>query len=1281
MNTFFHDTYPRGGQRVMTSDDRRGGRMTKWKGRAASFAPQLGHLPIVLAASVTLVLPSHQALAQFVADGTAVNASGWSVFTTGDNEPGLWARNGGTIQANNTNPVSTQGGSSYGAFAETDGTINLSNSNLTTAGDLAHGIYAGTDGTITIIDSAITTSGFAARGINVETGGVVSLTGSSIETLGDNAIGVLVQDGQVDLSDATVTTTGANAAGLRAIGSTAIVTADDVDILTQGTAGYGVYAQGGAQSDVSGGSVTTQASGAYGVWANGSSISITNTDIATQGTGNNGHGVLAQNGGSIEFESGSITTAGTLSFGLSATGTGSTIAAEAVTIETAGTNAHGVQAASSGVITLDDVVIDTSGQSAQGIWANGANSQISGLATITTLGTNAHGAYATSGGNVDVAGSIVTNGNSARGLYATGTGSILTSTADVTTSGSSGAHGAHAQQGATIEIVGGVFATNGTASNGLYATLSGSTLTVENATVVTNGNTSYGVFAESQGQIELTDVTVTTTGQNAYGLRALGANSYISGTNVDVVTTNSGAYGAIAHNNGAMDLSGGSITTFGTGGVGLWANSGTVAAADIDISTTGSGGHGVQASVNSTLDLTGGSVSTTGDNARGLTVSSNSILTVSDASVQTTGANSHAAYLTSGGMLIVNDSSLIAQGAGAGGLGVGQLGTNALTDATLTNVSIVSEDGVSIFAEENTLGEMRFDNVEALINNGRLLDIADNASLTLSASASRFEGDAFTASTGFSDVSLTDGTVLSLTGDSNVTMLLNDASTIAFAPEGGFKTLTVNGDYTGAEGTFVLNTYLGTDGAPSDLLHVEGDTGGSSYLRVNNAGGAGAQTLSDGIMVVEVDGISDGQFSLLGDYELEGQQVVIAGAYGYALYHNGAVDPADGNWYLRSQLLPVDPDPVDPDPVDPGPVDPVVPIYQPGVPLYEGYAQALHALNGLPTLQQRVGNRHWREPALASEPQTVFCKDASQNFRCAITDEQARYYVNDDDSITIESGAIWARIEGGHSRFHPAVTTSGTDYRTNLWKLQAGVDGLLHEGDAGKLIGGVTVHYGSSRTNVRSFYGDGKIDTQGYGLGGTLTWYGMNGFYADMQGQATFYDSDLWSGLLGTTMAKGNKGFGYALGLEAGRRLEIAPNWTVTPQAQLIYSRVDFDSFTDPLGAKVSLDDGDSLIGRLGIALEHGNSWRDDTGQTRRTNVYGIANLYNEFLDGTRVDVSGASFSSRNDRLWGGFGIGATYNWGDDKYSLYGEVSTSTSLQDFGDSYSLGGKVGMRLQW
>ncbi|GAA5543317.1 autotransporter outer membrane beta-barrel domain-containing protein [Brucella sp. NBRC 113783] len=82
-----------------------------------------------------------------------------------------------------------------------------------------------------------------------------------------------------------------------------------------------------------------------------------------------------------------------------------------------------------------------------------------------------------------------------------------------------------------------------------------------------------------------------------------------------------------------------------------------------------------------------------------------------------------------------------------------------------------------------------------------------------------------------------------------------------------------------------------------------------------------------------------------------------------------------------------------------------------------------------------------------------------------------------------------------------------------------------------------------------------------------------------------------------------------------------------------------------------------------------------------RTYVYGIANLYYEFLDGTKVDVSGASFTSRNDRFWGGIGLGGSYNWNNDKYSLYGEGSINTSLANFGDSYAYKGTVGFRVKW
>ncbi|WP_412766649.1 autotransporter outer membrane beta-barrel domain-containing protein, partial [Brucella intermedia] len=66
---------------------------------------------------------------------------------------------------------------------------------------------------------------------------------------------------------------------------------------------------------------------------------------------------------------------------------------------------------------------------------------------------------------------------------------------------------------------------------------------------------------------------------------------------------------------------------------------------------------------------------------------------------------------------------------------------------------------------------------------------------------------------------------------------------------------------------------------------------------------------------------------------------------------------------------------------------------------------------------------------------------------------------------------------------------------------------------------------------------------QGWGLGATATWYGNSGFYVDAQAQANWYDSDLGVDAVNPTLANGNKGFGYALSLEAGQRIAIDQNW------------------------------------------------------------------------------------------------------------------------------------------
>ncbi|WP_445487240.1 autotransporter family protein [Rhodopseudomonas sp. RCAM05734] len=469
------------------------------------------------------------------------------------------------------------------------------------------------------------------------------------------------------------------------------------------------------------------------------------------------------------------------------------------------------------------------------------------------------------------------------------------------------------------------------------------------------------------------------------------------------------------------------------------------------------------------------------------------------------------------------------------------------------------------------------------------------------------------------------------------------------APGNSIGTLTVAGNYTGNGGTLQIETVLGGDASPTDRLVVTGNTAGSTNVRVTNLGGTGAQTV-EGIKIVDVGGASNGAFALLGDYVIRGQQAVVAGAYGYTLQKNGVSTPTDGDWYLRSSLI-------NP-PSAPGsaPAAPAGPLYQPGVPLYENYAQVLLGMNELPTMQQRVGNRYW----------------GGSDAMARIGEAPA------PGAAPAASTAFWGRIEGGQSNLQPSSTTGAT-YRADQLKVQTGLDGLLMETERGRLIVGLTGQYGLTTANVASVSGDGRIRVEGSGVGGTLTWFGDNGFYVDGQAQSMFYRSDLSSVLTGI-MARGNEGVGYAFSAEAGKRYAVGNGWSLTPQAQLSYSKAEFDGFTDRFGATVSLRSGDSLLGRAGLALNHQKTWNDGAGIVC-SDIYGIGNLRYEFLDGTNVDVAGTGLASAQDRLWGSIGGGGTYSWADGRYAVFGEVSYNASLNDSANSHSYKGNGGFRVTW
>jgi outer membrane autotransporter protein len=283
-------------------------------------------------------------------------------------------------------------------------------------------------------------------------------------------------------------------------------------------------------------------------------------------------------------------------------------------------------------------------------------------------------------------------------------------------------------------------------------------------------------------------------------------------------------------------------------------------------------------------------------------------------------------------------------------------------------------------------------------------------------------------------------------------------------------------------------------------------------------------------------------------------------------------------------------------------------------------------------------------------------------------------------SVNIQGQGVWGRVQGTDGEFESDdVNTVSVDEST--WLVQAGYDFLLSQKDDGTVIGSVFAQYGELDTDVANvdFGAIGSLDSSGWGVGGGVTWYSPGGAYADAQVTFNWLDTDLNSDTLGDLSSGGIDGTVWAISVEGGYRHQMSPNYYIVPQAQLIYADADFDDFTDPFGGDVSIDDGDSLLGRLGVAVEYQDAPEGD-GDLSRLQAYGLANVYYEFMGDTGVTVDNISLQDNNDEVWGELAAGLTYlvngNW-----SVYGEGGYLTSLENWGDSEIWRGSLGVRYNW
>ena len=407
--------------------------------------------------------------------------------------------------------------------------------------------------------------------------------------------------------------------------------------------------------------------------------------------------------------------------------------------------------------------------------------------------------------------------------------------------------------------------------------------------------------------------------------------------------------------------------------------------------------------------------------------------------------------------------------------------------------------------------------------------------------------------------------LLAVNGVATVGGNLFNNGVVNLAAGGPGNVLTVNGNYGSMGGSLNVSTVVSGSGGTSDKLVIGGDVvSGPTKVNVDltGIGGLTGTGVGQGIAVVDVSATKN---TAAGDFALA------SGPIQNNVFLYNLNPQADGVYYLQSGYLPT-------------------------IPGYEVYPSVLLNVTRMDRLRDRVADRvvaGWTDP-VATVAGVGPTKAPVAAAGPAWSHPQ-----------------MWMKADGARFKEGTNDSTTGASFDQDIWRVQGGVDVPFGDFANGSLVGGVNLQYINSSADVSSPYGSSTLSTDSFGGGLTLTWYGDTGYYVDLQGLYLGHSTD------GVMPFDSNDAASGGVSAEMGKRFDLSPEWSVTPQVQFTYATVDFDSFTGAYGEYVSLEDGDSLTARIGFTVDR--KWLTDKGPS---SFFVSANVISEALRTTGVEVT-----------------------------------------------------------
>lgn len=412
------------------------------------------------------------------------------------------------------------------------------------------------------------------------------------------------------------------------------------------------------------------------------------------------------------------------------------------------------------------------------------------------------------------------------------------------------------------------------------------------------------------------------------------------------------------------------------------------------------------------------------------------------------------------------------------------------------------------------------------------------------------------------------------------------------------------------QGVFSFHSQIADD--ISDKLVVTNNATGDFKVNVYDTG----KNIIDPDETVELIEINQGN----AEFKLAGNNgVVDLGLYKYRLI-KGIKSNGKSTWYLATKADHIPYPDIDPD----GEIQD-----EPEIDKDDKYVQEIDTETGkdvtndtsTPELRDVLSNSALAGLSMASVNRQIL---RSEN----ISGPSRRHIT---DSLSDKKYGMWANYRYDNAKFSDSKSRA---FRNHLNILEIGYD-KVNKAHYGDIAFGLFTSAGKTRSTFD--YAPGQGNTDSFAIGGYTHWQYQDWYIAGMLKGSHFKNRVSTQSCGGGAVDGSFKQNALTVSAEAGKKLHITPEISLTPYGRIDYSRFSEAKYQLSNGMDIHAHNSDSVNGEIGSRLSM-DTHIDDIKISPFVNI-GVSH---EFVKNNKVTLNKKDFSARNETTTGKYQVGAT---------------------------------------